>query len=164
MDIGAPPEGDDPEAQVQYLVRVVEAFQATGNPRIKPLRKKLDGMLERLAEGAESIESDDEVEVLARELAVEINGMQRQTYELLLTVINQTRATLRVKLKRGMPSDERFDTEKLQKSLAAFAQGLRKMLAAAKRGDRQAHDDAAVELELAGKLLDETSQELKEQD
>jgi hypothetical protein len=163
MDIGAPPAGDDPEAQVEYLIRVVTAFQATGNPRIKPLRKRLDTMLERLAEGGERLAPEDEegIQELATELATEVHGLQRQTYDLLLTVINQTRATLRVKLKQGMPPNERVDTEKLQKSLAAFAQGLRKMLVAAKKGDKQAHDEAARELEAAGRLLDETAGELE---
>lgn len=163
MEIGAPPEGDDPEAQVQYLKRVVEAFAATGNPRIRPLRRKLDTMLERLAAGAERATGDQAVESLARAFAVEVSELQRQTYDLLLTVINQTRATLRVKLKQGMPADERVDTEKLQRALAAFAQGLRKMLVAAKKGDKRAHDEAARELEAAGRLLDETADELKGQ-
>ena len=85
------------------------------------------------------------------------------TYELLVTVINQTRATLRARLKQGMPPAERLDTEKLQKALGGFAQGLRKMLAAAKKGDKAAHDAAAAELEAAGNLLDETSEEIKQQ-
>ncbi len=155
LDIGAPPEGEDPEAQVEYLKRVVTAFAATGNPRIKPLRKKLDTMLERLAAGAESARTEDELRTLAQEFAVEINALQRQTYELLVTVINQTRATWRVKLKQGgLPPGEKLDTEVLQKALAAYAQALRKMLAAAKRGDKAAHDAAARELEHAGELVD----------
>lgn len=160
-DIGELPKGDDPEAQVEYLRSVVDAFHATGNPRIKPLRRKLDAMLARLADGAESASSEAELKALAEEAAGAVADLQRQTYDLLLTVINQTRATLRVRLQQGVPPNERLDAEKLQSSLAGFAQALRKMLSSAKKGDREGHDAAARELEAASRLLDDTAGELK---
>jgi hypothetical protein len=158
--IGAPPEGQDPEAQLSYLKRVVEAFQATGNPRLKPLRQKLDQALLAVAQGAER---NLDPEKLAQQFAREVDELRFQTFELLVTVVNQTRATLRVKLRQALPPEQRVDTEKLQKALGLFAQGLRKTLTAAKKADPQASDEGNRLLDEAGKLMEESGRELQGQ-
>ncbi|MBI5511775.1 MAG: hypothetical protein HY903_23715 [Deltaproteobacteria bacterium] len=148
--IGAPPQGTDPEPQLAYLRRVVDAFHSTGNPRLRPLRQKLDDALEELARGAAK---NLDPEKLAREFGARVTDLRLQTFDLLLTVINQVRATLRVKLQRGMPWSEKIDTEKLQQALGLFSQGLRKTLAAARKADPQAHDEGNKLLEEAGRMM-----------
>ena len=158
LGIGAPPAGSDPEAQLSYLKRVVEAFDSTGNPRLKPLRQKLDNAMIELARGSER---NLDPEKLAKQFAREVDDLRLQTFELLVTVVNQARATLRVKLHQILPPGERVDTEKLQKALGLFAQGLRKTLAAAKKADPQAKDEGNRLLDEAGKLMVESGQELQ---
>jgi hypothetical protein len=157
MALGAPPAGEDPEAQLTYLKQVVSAFAAAGNPRLKPLGKKLDQAFEHLASGAER---GGDPEALARKLHAEVSALQIETYELLLTILNQARGTLRVRLQQGMPPPKRADTEKLQQALGGFAQGLRRFLSARKKGDAQAVREATKAIEEAGKLLAESGQEL----
>jgi hypothetical protein len=157
--IGAPPVSEDPEAQLSYLKQVVGAFDATGNPRIKPLRHKLEEALEKLARGTER---NVDPERLAREFAADVDALRLQTYDLLLIVINQVRATLRVRLKQGISPSDRVDTEKLQKALAVFSQGLRKMLRARKNGDARAEEEAKDILGEAGRALEESGNQLME--
>lgn len=157
LDIGAPPEGNDPEAQLSYLKTVVAAFHASGNPRIKPLSRKLDIALEDLARGGQK---NDDPTKLAKQFAAQVDALRLQTYDLLLTVINQVRATLRVKLKQGMPPDERVDSEKLQEALGVFAQGLRKLLSSIKKGNSEGLAEGGKLLDDAGKLIRGSGSEL----
>lgn len=155
--VGDPPEGQDPEEQLTYLRKVVDAFQGTDNPRIRPLKKKLNEALLRLAGGSER---DVDPEELANKFAGEVEALRLKTYDLLLTVVNQVRATLRLKLKKGMATTERVDTERLQKALALFSQGLRKTVLATKKSDSKAFDDATQVLAEAGLVLEETGHQL----
>lgn len=155
--VGDPPEGQDPEAQLTYLRKVVGAFQGTDNPRIRPLKKKLNEALLRLAGGSERGVDPQE---LAGKFSDEVDALRLQTYDLLLTVVNQVRATLRLKLKKGMAGAERVDTERLQKALALFSQGLRKTLLATKKSDSKAYDAAVQVLAEAGQVLEETGHQL----
>jgi hypothetical protein len=156
--LGSAPAGEDAEAQLVYLRQVVTAFAVTGNPRLKPLGRKLDQAFARLAHGAEH---GRDPQSLARDLDADVRALQIEVYELLLTILNQTRGTLRVKLQQGMPPPERADTERLQQSLGAFAQGLRRFLAASKKGDKQAVADATKAIEEAGRLLADSGRELE---
>ena len=158
--IGAPPEGSDPEAQLSYLRRVVDAFHSTGNPRLRPLRQKLDLALADLARGTER---NLDPEKLAGQFSAQVDELRLATFELLVTVVNQARATLRVKLHTILPPGQRVDTEKLQKALGVFAQGLRKTLTAAKKADPQARQEGNRLLDEAGKLMDESGHELQGQ-
>ena len=83
-NLGAPPEGDDPEGQLRYLRQVMDAFSQTDNPRVKPLGRKLDVALEKMAKKSER---GADPETLARELHAEVRALSLQTYELLLTVL-----------------------------------------------------------------------------
>ncbi len=155
--LGTPPASGDPEGQLHYLRRVVDAFHQTGNPRLKTLRQRLDQALLELARGAERGADPD---VLARGFAANVNQLQLQTFDLLTTVVNQARATLRVKLTQPLPPRERAEQEKLQKALGAFSQGLRKTLAAARKPDDAARDEANRLLTEAGQLMEDAGQEL----
>jgi len=157
VGLGAPPQGSDPEAQLTYLKQVVGAFEQTGNPRVRPLGRKLE---EALAQLARDSERGADPEKLARQFSAEVATLRHQAYDLLLTVINQVRATLRVKLQQGVPAPQRADTEKLQKALALFSQALRKTLNAAKKGDTAAQSEADHMLSEAGALLEESGHEL----
>jgi hypothetical protein len=157
LEIGAPPDGEDAEAQLTYLKRVVAAFESTSNPRIKPLRRKLEEALADLADGAGR---GADAESLATQFAGQVDALRAQTYELLLVVINQVRATLRVKLKQGVSPGERVDTERLQKALAFFSQGLRKTLRAQKSGDPDGQREAREMLSDASRALEETGVQL----
>ena len=160
LNVGAPPAGSDPEEQLTYLRKVVDAFHVTGNPRLRPLRQKLDLALEELARGTER---NLDPERLAREFSAEVEELRLQIFELLVTVVNQVRATLRVKLHQSLPPDSRVDTEKLQKALGLFAQGMRKTLTAAKKADPQAREEGNKLLDEAGKLMEESGHELERQ-
>jgi len=157
-NLGAPPEGDDPEGQLRYLRQVMDAFSQTDNPRVKPLGRKLDVALEKMAKKSER---GADPETLARELHAEVRALSLQTYELLLTVINQVRATLRIKLQRGMAGDERLKSEQLQDGLALYAQGLRKLLSAIKKGNQQGQDEGSEMLQRASLQLDAIGQQLR---
>ncbi|MEE8409920.1 MAG: hypothetical protein V3T05_09960 [Myxococcota bacterium] len=155
--VGDPPAGQDPEAQLTYLRKVVDAFQSTGNPRIRPIKKQLNEALLRLGGASERGVDPEE---LAKTFAGEVDALRLRTYDLLLTVVNQVRATLRLKLEKGMATTERIDTERLQKALALFSRGLRKTLLATKKRDTKAHDDATQILAEAGQVLEETGHQL----
>ncbi len=155
--LGTPPEGDDPEAQLSYLKGVVHAFELSGNARVRPMGRKLEDALARLAAAGQR---GGDPEALAREFAGEVNELRQQAYDLLLTVINQVRATLRVKLQQGVPGPQRGDAEKLQQALAAFSQALRKGLVAVKKGDREAQKEADKLVAEASALLGESGREL----
>ena len=158
LGVGAPPEGPDPKAQLEYLRRVVDAFHSTGHPRLKPLRQKLDHALEELARGAKRHAAPEK---LAREFAQEVAELKLQTYELLVTVVNQARATLRVKLRHILPPEQRIDTEKLQKGLGLFSQGLRKALVGARKQDAAAQAEGKATLAEAAQLMTESGREIE---
>ncbi|MBI3179417.1 MAG: hypothetical protein HYZ27_07125 [Deltaproteobacteria bacterium] len=155
--LSTPPEGNDPEEQLNYLKEVVHAFETTGNARVRPLGRKLEDALARLAVAGQR---GGDPEKLARQFAQEVSELRLQAYDLLLTVINQVRGTLRVKLQQGMPGPRRGDSERLQKALAAFSQALRKALVAVKKGDRDAQTEADKLVSEASTLLDESGREL----
>src|SRR5690349_15687914 len=90
--IGVPPEGASPEAQLDYLGKLVEAFEITEHPRLKPLRKKLNAALKALARGADN---NVDPAILAKRFAGDITELQAQTYELLAAVITETRVKLK---------------------------------------------------------------------
>lgn len=155
----APAASASPEEQLRYLEGVVEAFRTAGNPRIKPLQKQLTSALERLHRGAER---GEDREALAMTLSEDITELRLQTFELLLVVVNQVRATLRVKLQHGLPAPERVDVTELNKSLTLYAEGVRKLVSAFKKNDdasirvaSEALDAACAQMSASGRTLGE---------
>jgi len=152
-----PPSGNDPAAQVDYLERVVQAFEQAGNPRLAPLKKRLHATLAEVARGAER---GDDPEKLAREFAAQVAELRLQTYDLLSVVINQVRATLRVKLQGSLAPPERLDAESLQKGLGEYAQGLRKLILAIKKRDATLEAEAQKLISAANELLSAAGKQL----
>ncbi len=139
----AGPPASDPESQLAYLKRMVQLFHRAPHPRVKALRRKLDAALIQLVEAAETGRSPAE---LAEELAGHIDALRSETFELLLTVVNQVRGTLRVRAKNS-PAE-------LQDGLQLFSQALRKMVAAMRKGDLCGETEAQRQLDEAASLLE----------
>lgn len=154
--LGPPPEGNEPRSQLLYLQRVMEAFAQTAEPRVAPLKRKLQAAVTRLAQGTER---EEEPEQVAARFGAEVARLRLESYELLLTLVNQVRATLRVQLARMMPPDKRIDSELLQKGLGIYAQGLRKLVTALKTDDESKRAEAHTLLDEAGKLLESSAHE-----
>lgn len=145
-NLGAPPADDDPRAQLEYMVKVLEAFKGANEPRIKPLRTKLFAAFAAVKESPTEAQNQAFVNKL--------RGLQIETYDLVMVLVNQIRGTLRVQLGRAMPKPQKLDTEKLQSDLGDYAQGLRKLIAAMKSGDAAKRIEAQQLLERAGSSLD----------
>ncbi len=154
-----PTPSSPPEEQLRYLEGVVEAFRSAGNARIKPLQKQLTLALERLHRGAGRGEDRD---VVAMQLADDIAELRVQTFELLLVVVNQVRATLRVKLQRGLAPPERLDVTALNKGLTLYAEGVRQLVVAFKKGDEHAVQSASRALDEASALMKTSGEALSE--
>jgi hypothetical protein len=154
--IGAPPETDDVREQLLYLERVLEAFQKTPHPRLKPLRRQLCKAIENLGL---AVQRGDPPEEIARRFTDEARDLRRQTYELVLTVVNQFRATLRAKLQAGMAAPQRTDMELLQKGLREYAHAVRTMVSAMRNNDDQAAKAAGAQMELANALLNQSGKQ-----
>jgi len=157
-DLGAPPATDAPPAeQLRYLEGVIEGFRNAGSPRIKPLQKQLTDALERLQRGLDRGTAPEEI---AAQLSGDVAALRLQTFEILLVVVNQVRATLRVKLQGGLPTPERLDVEALNRGLGLYAQGVRKLVAAFKKNDEQAVRQASEALDEASALMSQSGQTL----
>ena len=140
--LGAPPGDEDPRAQIQYMIGVLQAFEDVREPRMKPLRDKLHSAIAEL-------EHDDDGKVRER-YAASVQALQIETYDLIVVVVSQVRATLRAQLARGMSKPDRLDTERLQRDLGDFSQAMRKLVAAIKKGDHAKRLEAERLLEAAG--------------
>ncbi|MCK5688132.1 hypothetical protein KAI87_02620, partial [Myxococcota bacterium] len=113
-ELASPDEGADHHAHLAYLVSLLEAFEQTGDARIKPMRRKLHTAIIELTEGTEQGLSTEE---LALKFQKRIADLQVQTYEVLNIVVNQLRATLRMKLKRSPPMVGGVNMQELQDNL-----------------------------------------------
>jgi hypothetical protein len=146
--LGPPPAGDEPRAQLEYMVKVLEAFREAKEPRVKPLRAKLFAAVSAI--------KDNPAEADNVQFAKRLRMLQLETYDLVMVLVNQIRGTLRVQLKRAMPKAQKLDTERLQSDLGDYAQGLRKLISAMKTGDAGKRMEAQALLEKAGQSLDAT--------
>ena len=155
--IGAPPEGEDPRQQLLYLQSIVAAFEKTPNPRIKPLQKQLGTAIENLAV---SVERGDPPAQIGQRFQRDIRDLRVQTFDLVLVVVNQFRATLRVKLQAGMAPPQRLDMELLQRALGEYAQAVRKMIGAMKKGDAQTAKEAGEMMDRANAMLDQSREQM----
>jgi len=135
---GAGAPVNDPQAQIDQIEQVLAVLQEIGHPRIKPIKKKLRRALARVGEGAESGRSE---EVIAKQLVADLRELRRATYELLTTVVNQLRGTLRVKKTELSPA-ERGEAERLMNGLGLFAKAMSKMTVATRKDDDAARDRA----------------------
>jgi hypothetical protein len=144
---GAPPE--EPKAQLGYLRNMVELFHRIENPRLKALRRKLDAALMQLVQSSEGKKAAE----VAEELATRLEALRRETFEVLLVVVNQVRGTLKAKLAGGLTPAGRASSEKLHQGLTRFAKALRELVTATERNDPEAAS-------AAGKLMDEAARTL----
>ncbi|MBC7792651.1 MAG: hypothetical protein H7Z43_03000 [Clostridia bacterium] len=149
--VGPPPPTDDPHAQAEYLTQVLDAFAAIQEPRIKPLRARL---LSALAE----LHDNEDGKGRERHVAA-MKAVQIDVYELVITIINQIRTTLKVQLGRGMATPARLGMEKLQKQLGDQVRAMLKTVSALKSTDSAKFAEAARLLEEAQRGM----QELQEQ-
>ncbi len=147
--LGALPE--ESRAQLSWLKRLVEVFHQAPDPRIKALRRQLDEALLRLSAGHE--EREDPAE-LGRDFAARIERLRHDTFDTLLTIINQVRGTLRIKLAGGMPKAARAEAERLQDGLSHFSRGLRQVLLGAQSGDAAAEQAGQKLIDQALRALD----------
>ena len=79
---------------------------------------------------------------------------ENDTFDTLLTIVNQVRGTLRIKLQGGMPKPERDEAERLQEGLQGFSKGLRQVLLGAQHGDAAAEQAGLRLLDEAVRALD----------
>lgn len=138
---GAGAPVNDPQGQIDQIEQVLVVLEEIGHPRIKPIKKKLRRALARVGEGAQAGRS---AEVIAKQLATDLRELRRATYDLLTTVVNQLRGTLRVK-KAEISVAERDDAERLMHGLGLFAKAMNKM-SAASRADNDDARTRALEL------------------
>lgn len=156
--LGPPPASADPAAHLAYLKGLLDAFAQSTEPRIKPLKEKLESTLQSVAR---AVERGEATEVVATRFAKELTELRIAVYDLLLTVVNQVRATLRVQVPRSTPEAQRVKMDDLQQALGDFAQGLRKLVAALKKGDVAKQEEAIREVEKAGSSLDSSGHALE---
>ena len=128
----------------------MQVFESAPHARIKPLQKQLNIAIEHLTRG---IQTTGNPESIAKQFVSDVRDLYVQTYEIMSVLVNQFRATLRVKLISGMPPPEQTDVDKLQQALAEYAQALRKMIAARKKGDDEAAKMASGQMERAAEVL-----------
>lgn len=138
---GAGAPFNDPQAQIDQIEQVLAVLEEIGHPRIKPIKKKLRRALARVGEGAESGRSE---EIIAKQFAADLRELRRATYELLNTVVNQLRGTVRMK-KAEMSPAEREEAERLMNGLGLFARAMQKMISASRKDDERGRT-RAVEL------------------
>jgi hypothetical protein len=148
QELGTPPAGSAKD-QLGYLRRMVELFHKVEHPRLRALRRKLDATLVQLVQSAEGKAPAD----VAAELAARLEGLRRETFEVLLVVVNQVRGTLKSKLAGPHNAAARAASERVHEGLTRFAKGLRELLSAADK-----HDEGKVEK--AEKLMDEAAKSL----
>jgi hypothetical protein len=137
--------------QLAWLKRLIEVFHRAQDGRIKTLRRQLDDALVQLALGHEAGTDADE---LGRDFAARIERLRHDTFDVLLTIVNQVRGTLRAKLQGGMSKTARDEAERLQDGLQLFSKGLRQVLLAAQSGDAAAEAQGSRQLDEAARALD----------
>ncbi len=127
------------EKQYEFLIELVQAFKTYEHPRLKPLEDKLRVSLQRVVKSAEASVSPDN---LAAQFAEDLADLRLQTFELLLTVMNQVRASMKVALQSGGRLPGRLQMQDLERSLGTFSIGLRKAIHGYKKGDASQNEQA----------------------
>ena len=156
VELGPSPPDDDPVAQADYLRRLALALEQTGNPRVKPLKKKVNGMVRRFAESAKRGEPPER---FAHRFAEEMRELRVMSHEFLLTVVNQVRTTLKTRLQPGSPHAKDVDQLRAQKAFRIYAKALHKLIGAIKRGDSAEERQASDMMRDARDLMRATGEE-----
>jgi hypothetical protein len=139
-----PPAADaDPEVRLGFLAALTFALGEAGGPRLAELGRRLAEALRALAAGHAR---GEEARVLGRRAAAEVRDLELEAYDLLSVVVNQVRATLRVRVEGGLRPAGEVRVDRLQEGLAEVSKGLRKLLGAARRGDVEAERQGATEV------------------
>jgi len=160
--IGPAPPRSDPEAQLRYLESMLLAFKQSGHPRIKPVKKRV---LKALATFTKQVESGRDPEVVGKALQKDIDAAKLQSFELVVSIVNEISAKLGIRAKGSIPPAEREAITQMREAMGDFSGALRKLVKAIKNKDTQA-EEAAMELLNASapklKTAGRTSQELAE--
>ena len=148
-DIGAVPESNDAHAHLLYLKKVIQAFDKSGHPRIKPMQRKLNQAIKELAVKAKTKKPDE----IAKLFTQRVEELRLQTFSLLQTVVNQVRGTLQTQKTYFSAQDKSQRWEELNESLALFSKGLNQFLKAKKNKNKELEEKALVLIKSASELL-----------
>lgn len=149
---GPGPAIGDAQAQIDQIEQVVAVVNEIGHPRVKPIKKKLRRALARVGEGAAAGRSE---EVIAKQLTADLGELRLATYQLLNTVVNQLRGSMRIK-KREMSPDERKEAERLINGLGLFARAMHTMIRASRSDDEDTRQRAVELMNEAHAAMKET--------
>jgi len=152
--LSAPPPIGDPQATLEFLKGVAQSFAAAEHPRVKPLQKRLSEAIDHLSR---SLQAQERPQEIAARFVTDVRDLYVQTYELISVLVNQFRASLRVKLLAGMPAPDKINVELLQQALSDYAQAVRKMIAAQKKGDATGIRTATEQMARASELVKKAS-------
>lgn len=141
--LGAPAADATPEQQLAFVAALTQGLGEAGGPRVAELGRRLDEAFRALAAGHAR---GDEPRALSRRAAAEVRDLELEAYDLLSVVVNQVRATLRVRVESGLRPTGDLRLDRLQEGLAEVSKGLRKLLTAARRGDSDAERQGAAEV------------------
>ena len=148
-DIGASPENNEAHEHLLYLKKVVQAFDKSGHPRIKPMQRKLNQAIKELAVKAKTKKPDE----IAKLFTQRVEELRLQTFSLLQTVVNQVRGTLQTQKTYFSAQDKSQRWEELNESLALFSKGLNQFLKAKKNKNKELEEKALVLIKSASELL-----------
>ena len=148
-DIGASPENNEAHEHLLYLKKVVQAFDKSGHPRIKPMQRKLNQAIKELATKAKTKKPDE----IAKLFTKRVEELRIQTFSLLQTVVNQVRGTLQTQKAYFAADDKSERWEELNASLALFSKGLNQFLKAKKNNNKELEEKALALIKEASELL-----------
>ncbi len=151
LKIADPPSSDDPKAQAEYFVDMLDAFAQQGTPEAKRIRQ---GLIKAI----DDYGAAEDKEAAAELTRMRLLGLEAGVSELLL------RSTRKMRDRLGTESRKLGTSSKIGKSVRAGADGLslmvsalENMLAAAESGDQALRDQAHVQLAEARSMMEGAS-------
>ncbi|MEM6730681.1 MAG: hypothetical protein AAF658_03955, partial [Myxococcota bacterium] len=128
---GPPPDNSDPKGQLEWLGKMVTALEATRDPQLKPLKKKVRDTLLRFQRAARAGKTPEDA---AKLFERDVRNLQIDTYGVLLRALEQMRATVKVQVAQGGLTPDVNATELLHQ-LDEFTRNVRRLVSAMKRKD-----------------------------
>ena len=148
-EIATPPDSDNTHEHLLYLKKIVEAFEKSGHPRIKPMQKKLNQAIKELSLKAKTKTPEQLSDLFTKR----VDELRLQTFTLLQTVVNQVRGTLETQKHFFAAEDKSNRWEELRNSLALFAKGVNQFLKAKKTKNKDLETKAQQLIKEASDIL-----------